>query len=244
MEVVPLSSTTASACADALVSGWISRFGVPAAITTDRGVQFTSAVWDVLCKRLGIQHITTTAYHLQFNGMVERFHWQLKDAFRARLAGREWPSRLPWILLGLRAAPKEDHNVSAAELLYGVPLALPGELLDTAEPPAASFLENLRRPLVSLPTRPLVGPPPASTPPPALSSADFVFIKCGAPGPPLSPLYDSPYRALARGPKVFTLELDGQQERVTVDRLKPYLATEVVPAVPPLRGHPLKISCT
>ena len=81
VEVVLLSSTTASACADALVYGWISRFCVPAAITTDRGVQFTSAVWDVLCKRLGIQHITTTAYHPQFNWMVERFHWQLKDAF-------------------------------------------------------------------------------------------------------------------------------------------------------------------
>ena len=176
--------------------------------------------------------------------MVERFHWQLKDAFRARLAGREWPSRLPWILLGLRAAPKEDHNVSAAELLYGVPLALPGELLDTAEPLAASFLENLRRPPVSLPTRPLSGPPPASTPPPALSSADFVLIKRKAPGPPLSPLYDGPYLVLARGPKVFTLELGSRQERVTVDRLKLYLATEVVPAVPPLCGRPLKISST
>ena len=46
---------------------------------------------------------------------------------------------------GHSAAPKEDHNISAAELLYGVPLALPGELLETLEPPAASFLENLRR---------------------------------------------------------------------------------------------------
>ena len=64
------------------------QIGVPAAITMDRGVQFTSAVWDVLCKRLGIQHITTTAYHPQSNGMVERFHWQLKDAFQARLAVR------------------------------------------------------------------------------------------------------------------------------------------------------------
>ena len=35
VEVIPLSSTTAFACADALIAGWISRFGVPAAITTD-----------------------------------------------------------------------------------------------------------------------------------------------------------------------------------------------------------------
>ena len=74
MEVIPLASTTATATADALVAGWIARFGVPAVITTDRGVQFTSAVWQVLCKRLGISHCPTTAYHPQANGLVERFH--------------------------------------------------------------------------------------------------------------------------------------------------------------------------
>jgi Integrase zinc binding domain len=50
-EVVPLRST----------SGWIARFGVPAKVTTDRGTQFTSAVWSCLCCTLNIQHITTSA---------------------------------------------------------------------------------------------------------------------------------------------------------------------------------------
>ena len=185
VEVVPLTSTTATACTDTLVAGWISRFGVPAAITTNRGVQFTSAVWQVLCKRLGIIHITTTAYHPQANGLVERFHQQLKDSMRARLVASDWLSHLPWVFLGLPATPKEDHNVSATELLYSVPLALPGELLDTAEPPAASFLQNLQKTPISLPTRPVTGPPPASGPPRALSSASFVFVHCGAPGLPL-----------------------------------------------------------
>ena len=178
VEVVPLTSTTATACTDALVASWISRFGVPAAITTDRGVQFTSAVWQVLCKRLGIIHITTTAYHPQANGLVERFHRQLKDSMRARLAASDWPSHLPWVILGLRAAPKEDHKVSAAELLYRVPLALPGKLLDTAEPPGASFLQNLRKTPISLPIQPVTGPPPASGLPRALSSASLVFVRC------------------------------------------------------------------
>jgi hypothetical protein len=44
------------------VTGWICRFGVPAAITSDHGTQFTSAVWEALCTRLGIKHITTTAF--------------------------------------------------------------------------------------------------------------------------------------------------------------------------------------
>ena len=40
--------------------------------------------------------------------MVERAHRQLKDALRAREAGAEWPDHLAWVLMGLRAAPKES----------------------------------------------------------------------------------------------------------------------------------------
>jgi transposase InsO family protein len=105
VEVVPLTSTTTSACVDALITCWVARFGVPSLLTSDRGVQFCSAMWTTLCTRLGISHVMTTAYHPQANGMVERFHRQLKDTLRARLAGAAWPDHLPWVLLGLRAAP-------------------------------------------------------------------------------------------------------------------------------------------
>ena len=67
--------------------------------------------------RLGIRHHLTTAYHPQSNGMVERAHRALKDALRARLAGSDWLAHLPYVLLGLRATPKEDSNISAAELV-------------------------------------------------------------------------------------------------------------------------------
>ena len=185
VEVLPLSSTTATACADTFVAGWFARFGVPASITTDRGVLFTSAVWTILCQRLGIQHCTTTAYHPQSNGIVERFHRQLKDALRARLAAADWPSHLPWVLLGLRSAPKEDYNVSSAELLYGSPLALPGELVDTAEPPADMFLENLRQPpAVGLPMRQLAPTSSPSSPVQQLMTAEYVFVPVGHPGCP------------------------------------------------------------
>jgi transposase InsO family protein len=85
---------------EALISGWVARFGGPADITSDMGVQFSSGVWAGLCQRLGISHHSTTAYHPQSNGMMERFHRQLKDALRARLQGQDWVSQLPWVLLG------------------------------------------------------------------------------------------------------------------------------------------------
>jgi hypothetical protein len=55
LEANPLSSITASDCARALLAGWVSRLGVPATITSDRGAQFTSALWAGLCSLLNIQ---------------------------------------------------------------------------------------------------------------------------------------------------------------------------------------------
>jgi transposase InsO family protein len=86
---LPLKATTAADCASAFVAGWIARFGVPTNITSDRGVQFSSALWAALMTKLGIKHAMTTAFHLQSNGAVECFHCCLKDSLRARLAGVE-----------------------------------------------------------------------------------------------------------------------------------------------------------
>ncbi len=124
---------------DAFISSWVERFGVPGTVTTDRGTQFTSALWSSTCMSLGIKHVLTTAYHPQSNGMVERVHRQLKDALRARGAGPAWHSHLPWVLLGLRAAPKEDSAISSAELVTGTPLVLPGQLLHVPDPPRVEW---------------------------------------------------------------------------------------------------------
>ena len=59
-EAVPLVNTSTTSCAAAFFNSWVSRFGVPAALTSDRGVQFSSAVWEELCATLGISHRLTT----------------------------------------------------------------------------------------------------------------------------------------------------------------------------------------
>jgi Integrase core domain/Integrase zinc binding domain len=126
-EVVPMSDITVEKCADSFVEGWISRFGVPDVVTTDRGPQFTSAMWACLASKLGFKHVLTSSYHPQSNGMVERLHRQIKDALRARACGNLWAEHLPWVMLGIRAAPKEDSGISSAMRVYGEALVLPGQ---------------------------------------------------------------------------------------------------------------------
>jgi hypothetical protein len=124
-EAVPVSCTSVRDCAKAFFRGWVSRFGVPDQLTSDRGAQFTSEMWVSMCSRLGIHHLMNSACHPQSNGLVEHFHRQLTDALRARLAGVQWVEHLPWVLLGLRAAPREDINISSAEMVYGLFLSFP-----------------------------------------------------------------------------------------------------------------------
>jgi hypothetical protein len=47
---------------------------------------------------------------------------------------------LPWVMLGLRAAPREDSCLSAAVIVYVFPLALPGQFLSTTHSLLASTL--------------------------------------------------------------------------------------------------------
>ena len=157
-------------CCFGFVSHWVARFGVPESVTTDRGGQFDAALFASLTNLLGCRHLRTTAYHPQANGMVERFHRQLKASLRTTSAVSHWVEQLPLILLGFRTAIKTDSGVSSAEMLYGSNLRLPGEFFTSTPqvpPDPSSFVGRLQydlqqlRPIpvrAPLPTRPVYLP--------------------------------------------------------------------------------------
>jgi hypothetical protein len=239
-EAVPVRSTSADCCAAALVDSWVARFGVPQRITSDRGPQFVSAVWTAFTARLGIKSQLTTPYHPQAKGAVERFHRRLKDVLRARLAGPDWPMHLPWVMLGLQVAPQEDSGVSAAELVYGCPLSLPGQFLSVAEPPPASFVQQLAS---SIPCVADTSHIPRKDPASArrLQEATHAYVKSPPVSPALSPAYRGPYCILVPGQRYFVLEVGGKPQAFSVDNLKPHLGKAPVLAASPLtRGHPRK----
>jgi transposase InsO family protein len=113
-------------------------------MTSNRNSQFTSSVWTAFTHRLGVKMQMMTPYHPKANGAIETFHRWLKDSLRARLAGSGWHYHLPWVLLRLRASPREDSVVSAAKLAYGSSLSLLGQFLTTTKPPPTACGQQLR----------------------------------------------------------------------------------------------------
>ena len=246
-EAIPLSDTSSMECASALINNWISRFGVPQDITSDRGSQFTSALWTSISQKLGIKVHRTTAYHPQSNGLLERFHRSLKASLMARLMNNaNWLAELPWVLLGLRTSPKEDLGASSAELVYGEPLTLPGEFVASSSSPWSSSDQLLKLnsqvdKLIPSPTS-RHGNTRSSTLP-ALISAKFVFIRHDAHRGPLRPPYDGPYKVISRNDKYFMIKIGNREESVSIDRLKPAFTDpndENPEVIPPRRGRPKK----
>jgi hypothetical protein len=244
MEAIPLVKTSAAACAKALTFSWISRFGVPETITSDRGPLFTSNLWSQLCTMLNIAHRQMTAYHPESNGTVERLHRHLKDTLRARTATATWADELPFVLLSLRAQPREDTGLSPAESVFGAPIVLPNEFLQCDELAVDSIIKNLKKtldaPVFSLPrhnTSSSSGLP--SELPAELLSAPLVWIRRRGAVPPLRPLYDGPYAVIRRGGRSFTLQIGSREEIVAVSRLKACTTADAAPGSLLHCGRPL-----
>ena len=56
----------------AFIKYYVPYHGFPKAIINDKGTQFTSAVWAIIYKALGIEHRLSSAYHPETNGATER----------------------------------------------------------------------------------------------------------------------------------------------------------------------------
>ncbi|KAJ8400215.1 hypothetical protein AAFF_G00399090 [Aldrovandia affinis] len=66
----------------------------------------------------------------------------MKVALRASLKDDSWCDRLPWVLLGIRTAPKEDLQSSSVELVYGQSLCVLGDFIPNASVPWSASLQR------------------------------------------------------------------------------------------------------
>ena len=224
-EAFPVEDTLASTIARTLFSGWIARFGVPLRITTDQGRQFESHLFRELNALLGIQHFHTTTYHPASNGLVERFHRQLKAAIKCH-ADENWSEVLPIILLGVRAAWREDLKSTAAGLVYGESVRLPGEFLapriNSNSEATTHFVQCLKKHFHNL--KPVPGTCHGRKVAFAfkdLLTCDQVLVRREGIKGTLQMPYHGPYPVINRSDKTFTVLINNNNVTLSIDRLKP-----------------------
>uniref|UniRef100_A0A8C5DT92 Gypsy retrotransposon integrase-like protein 1 n=1 Tax=Gouania willdenowi TaxID=441366 RepID=A0A8C5DT92_GOUWI len=117
---VPLRSLRTKPVVKALL-WFFSTFGLPREIQTDRGTNFMSKLFSQVVKELNIKHVTSSAYHPESQGALERFHQTLKSMLRkfCSESEKEWDEGLPLLMFAIRETPQESLGFSPCDLVFG-----------------------------------------------------------------------------------------------------------------------------
>uniref|UniRef100_A0A671VWW5 Gypsy retrotransposon integrase-like protein 1 n=1 Tax=Sparus aurata TaxID=8175 RepID=A0A671VWW5_SPAAU len=129
-EAVPLRSLKVRGIVKALVK-FFSTFGLPRRIQSDQGSNFMSKIFAQVMAELNVKHSTSSAYHPESQGALERFHQTLKTLLRkfCTESNREWDEGLPLLLFAVRETMQESLGFSPSDLVFGHTVRSPLRLL-------------------------------------------------------------------------------------------------------------------
>lgn len=125
--LVPIKQIDAKTVSKAVYERWITLFGAPDMIHSDRGTNFESEMFAQLCALAGSTKTKTSAYTPQSNGIVERTFRTVKDMIYAttRETGFQWDQVLQTIAMGLRCTRHSTTNYAPFEVFFGKPMQIP-----------------------------------------------------------------------------------------------------------------------
>jgi len=251
--LVALSSTKSHIVARAFCESWVFVYGAPRTILSDNGPQFKAKAFLETCRILGIKCITTTTYHPQTNGQVERFNRTLASMLRHYVANdqKDWDDYLPTLAYAYNRCVHRSTNTTPFELtLTRAPPTLGAELLEkedqqrawsrdhwvqrltTTYAKAKSSLQRMQNrykkdfdKAVKSPNR-------------KLRAGDKVFLHLegtsqeetllGRTRSKLDFKSMGPYVVIANNGYTFDIDVDGIPERVSSDRIRPAPPSTVV----------------
>ena len=129
-EATPLRNIKTPTIVEALTL-FFTRYGLPREVQSDRGSNFTSSLFQAVVHELGITQVTSSAYHPESQGAIERFHRSLKDMVRAYSVEfpTEWDVAMPFLMFAARDSVCESTGFTPFQLVYGHEVRGPLQML-------------------------------------------------------------------------------------------------------------------
>ena len=144
---IPMEGISSAEIADVFVKRFICRFGSPRAILTDQGANFTSSLMKKVAKRFRIKRYTTSAYHPQSNGSIERSHHVLTEYLKLYIENSgNWDEWVELAMFSCNTSVHEGTKFSPHELVFGHLAREPtGKMIteENMEPTYAEYLRDL-----------------------------------------------------------------------------------------------------
>lgn len=132
VEATSLPTKEAKGIANLLYS-LFCKHGVPKLIQSDQRWEFVNSLNQHLFQLTGVQHIISTAYHPQTNGLDERFNQTLQRGLLKMVDDQqnEWDKFLDLVFFAYRTSKQASSRFSPFFLLYGREPRLPVDLINS-----------------------------------------------------------------------------------------------------------------
>ena len=135
VDAYPLVTHTARDIAEVLVTRWITYWGCPMSIHTDRGADFDSKLMHEVCDLLKIEKTRTTSYHPSGDGQVEKYNSTMCQMLSSIIdENNDWDELLPYVLMAYRATVHSATEESPNMVMLGRQNALPIDVMTEENP--------------------------------------------------------------------------------------------------------------
>jgi hypothetical protein len=134
VNAVPLVNKEAATVAEGIFQGWYLQYGLPVAIHTDQGSEFTNDLLKHLNKRAGVDSQFTTPYNPAANGEVERVNRTLIDCLSCYVQDNPslWHKHLNGVLFAYRTSVHSATGYTPFYLMYGHEARSPIDILNSS----------------------------------------------------------------------------------------------------------------
>ncbi len=118
-EAIALKSVDSNNVQNWLTNDIIPRYGEISELITDQVVKFISNSFQNNCKSVGIKYKTTSPFHSQTDGMVEKCNRTFLNIIRNYVSESQddWSTHIPLILYAYHTAVIDTTGISPAEAL-------------------------------------------------------------------------------------------------------------------------------
>lgn len=132
----PMANHEANTVAYYFVTSCVCIHGIPKSIVSDQGTEFLSKLMVETCKLLKINKSSTSPYHPQANGALERSHRTLGDYLRHYVDKDQtnWDTYIPYAMFVFNSSEHRSTGKQPYELLFGRTLKIPSTLSKAEEP--------------------------------------------------------------------------------------------------------------
>ena len=129
---LPIEQNNAQNAVNSLLHHWITKFGPPVYLVTDRGSEYINSELANLCTTMGIRHSPRTLYAPWTNGLVENHNKSLGTHLRLFLHNtpENWSNQVHMYAYAHNSQPLSELNLSPYEIVRIGPFKIIDKISD------------------------------------------------------------------------------------------------------------------